>query len=463
MGGNPFYVQPGGDITPGLAGLSGAIERAGAARDNRALNQSKLDQNERRLDIDSDRADYEGRRIKLQEDAAEKAAKIQALVAEAYQAGDNEKLLQIATQYPEFSDAVKMMLGFKSKATADNYFQTATQFLQDPTREAAEKLVKQRQAFLRQQGVEGEDSKHTDSFLEQFDADPEKAVKDLTATVMSAFPERWKKFKEAEIAPNKGATLGEDGTKKTADQRNFEHYQALKELDPDAAEEFAIQLGIHGDAKTNFEILKLRAQVAEIEDKQAGRMAERQAKQEAKELKRKNLIEGIDSVINEVVLAGTEAGDSWTSTGLPAAISSWIPSSPAYNLKRRTSTIKANLGFDKLQAMRDASPTGGALGQVSERELGYLQDTVTALDPNMGEDRFKAALEKIRNHYVIWRNHISNPGVPPSYKISKDPAERQIYRNWIKELGMSEKEGGKPVSKMTVEELRAVAGINPGS
>lgn len=44
-------------------------------------------------------------------------------------------------------------------------------------------------------------------------------------------------------------------------------------------------------------------------------------------------------------------------------------------------TIKANLGFDALQAMRDASPTGGALGQVAVQELEMLQSTVAALDP----------------------------------------------------------------------------------
>lgn len=44
-------------------------------------------------------------------------------------------------------------------------------------------------------------------------------------------------------------------------------------------------------------------------------------------------------------------------------------------------TIQANLGFDALQAMRDASPTGGALGQVAVQELEMLQSTVANLDP----------------------------------------------------------------------------------
>ena len=50
-----------------------------------------------------------------------------------------------------------------------------------------------------------------------------------------------------------------------------------------------------------------------------------------------------------------------------------VPGTEAQATAAKLDTIKANIGFDKLQKMRDASPTGGALGQVSERELGFLQ------------------------------------------------------------------------------------------
>ena len=59
------------------------------------------------------------------------------------------------------------------------------------------------------------------------------------------------------------------------------------------------------------------------------------------------------------------------STGFGSFLKS-IPQTDALALNKSLETIKANIGFDKLQAMREASPTGGALGQVSNQELTSL-------------------------------------------------------------------------------------------
>ena len=49
-------------------------------------------------------------------------------------------------------------------------------------------------------------------------------------------------------------------------------------------------------------------------------------------------------------------------------------------------TIKSSIGFDRLQQMREESPTGGALGQVSELELVTLQATLGSLDLNQSKE-----------------------------------------------------------------------------
>jgi len=75
----------------------------------------------------------------------------------------------------------------------------------------------------------------------------------------------------------------------------------------------------------------------------------------------------------------------------PASVFAGIPvfgaSTPAGTLEGFITTIKANVGFDELQAMREASPTGGALGQVSEQEIKFLQallgDLEQARDPEV--------------------------------------------------------------------------------
>lgn len=89
-------------------------------------------------------------------------------------------------------------------------------------------------------------------------------------------------------------------------------------------------------------------------------------------------------------------------TGLGGSLTSVVPGSGAYRLRSTLDTIKANLGFAELAAMRAASPTGGALGAISERELSFLQSTVASLDPNQGEEALRQNLQQIRESYSRW-------------------------------------------------------------
>jgi len=81
-----------------------------------------------------------------------------------------------------------------------------------------------------------------------------------------------------------------------------------------------------------------------------------------------------------------------------------VEGTPAYNLASEIETIKANLGFDRLQQMRDNSPTGGALGAIAVQELVALQSTVANLDPNQSEEQLRENLGRIRGHYDRWRS-----------------------------------------------------------
>lgn len=76
-----------------------------------------------------------------------------------------------------------------------------------------------------------------------------------------------------------------------------------------------------------------------------------------------------------------------------------IPGTDAKDLMRLLDTVKANAGFDKLNAMRQASPTGGALGQVSDREIRFLQAVFGSLDQDQSPDNLRRSLQAFQWTY----------------------------------------------------------------
>lgn len=106
-----------------------------------------------------------------------------------------------------------------------------------------------------------------------------------------------------------------------------------------------------------------------------------------------------DEITNALDIVN-ESGN-WAA-GYGSALSA-LPNTPARELAAAITTIKANLGFEELQAMRDASPTGGALGQVTERELAYLQSVQGSLDQARGPEELAATLREIQQRREAFR------------------------------------------------------------
>lgn len=114
--------------------------------------------------------------------------------------------------------------------------------------------------------------------------------------------------------------------------------------------------------------------------------------------------------------------DSWLSprTGLSGKIMSNFDNTRAGALKNRLETIKANIGFDRLQAMREASPTGGALGPVSDFENRLLQAVMGSLEQAQAAPDIAYNLERLERIY----NRVVNEGIP------EDEA-RQMYQELV--------------------------------
>lgn len=111
----------------------------------------------------------------------------------------------------------------------------------------------------------------------------------------------------------------------------------------------------------------------------------------------------VDSAENVIGTARDAAGmvNGWT-TGWGSLLQN-VPESDAKDLQTKLTTIKANLGFDRLQAMRDASPTGGALGQVAIQELAALQAALASLDQAQSGEQLVENLNAVIRHYEGWK------------------------------------------------------------
>ena len=86
---------------------------------------------------------------------------------------------------------------------------------------------------------------------------------------------------------------------------------------------------------------------------------------------------------------------SGLTAGLLGKAQSYAPGTPGYNLAQDLQSIAANVSFKELQAMRAASPTGGALGQVSDFENRLLQSVEGSLDIGQTPARLRANLARI--------------------------------------------------------------------
>ncbi len=77
-----------------------------------------------------------------------------------------------------------------------------------------------------------------------------------------------------------------------------------------------------------------------------------------------------------------------------------VSGSKVSDLEKTLNSIRANVGFERLQEMRRNSPTGGALGAVSEHENRLLQSVLGSLEQSQSEEQFMRNLERLESVYA---------------------------------------------------------------
>lgn len=98
-----------------------------------------------------------------------------------------------------------------------------------------------------------------------------------------------------------------------------------------------------------------------------------------------------------------------------------IPASDAMNFASELDTLKANIAFNELTQMREASKTGGALGQVSNIELKLLESALGALNPRQSPENLKAQLSKIKESISRWQQAQGVGDASPQAGLGPEP------------------------------------------
>lgn len=113
-------------------------------------------------------------------------------------------------------------------------------------------------------------------------------------------------------------------------------------------------------------------------------------------------IQSVDELLNQV--NGKTVG--WGS------LLAGIPGTDAKYFRSQVDTLVANITFGELTAMREASKTGGALGQVSDREGRLLGAALGALaDRRITPEQYRTQLRRVKSSIQRWQEAV-NGGVP---------------------------------------------------
>lgn len=264
--------------------------------------------------------------------------------------------------------------------------------------------VEQQQATLSKTKVEeqrlialGEKEQAAATKLEEANLREENLRKELASLPSTATDKDVEEVVRKYGSPDKIFSILQNRQKAEADRQAKADLEREKLEQRDRELQFRREQAAANAALRNS-VTDIQRQVAQARlDALTDRQAE---KQEKADLAKTAAVNHATKVITDVQDAsGLVRG---MTTGLVGKGQSFVPGTDAFNLNQRLLTIKANLGFDRLQQMREASPTGGALGQVAVQELNALQSTVGSLE--IGQDRaeLQKNLNKVEHHYSNW-------------------------------------------------------------
>lgn len=154
-----------------------------------------------------------------------------------------------------------------------------------------------------------------------------------------------------------------------------------------------------GDAPAGAPVTPINNEQAAYDTSVGKGKGELEVELPAKRAKAAGALDGLERqwvvVGSDIDRAIQQADNDFPVTGI-FSIANAIPGAPGYDLAETLKGIRANIGFDRLQEMRNNSPTGGALGAVSENENQLLQAVNGSLAEGQSKEQLQRNLKRVK-------------------------------------------------------------------
>lgn len=129
----------------------------------------------------------------------------------------------------------------------------------------------------------------------------------------------------------------------------------------------------------------------------------------------KRTIQAIDEVLPDV---------NWKTAGAIGSVAKFIGGTEASDVSADLSSVASNVAFNALRAMRDASKTGGALGQVSDKEIDFLTSVEGSIRQNQSPENLRKNLKLIRESQQRFIDEAERLSASDGPSPSKDAPNR---------------------------------------
>ena len=147
-------------------------------------------------------------------------------------------------------------------------------------------------------------------------------------------------------------------------------------------------------------------------------------------------------LVSGLINKAADATSGWT-TGFFGSKLADIPGTSARDLQATVDTIKANIGSTQLQEMRNSSPTGAALGAVSDFENRMLQALLGNLENSQSPEQLKENLDLVQQQLdtivngrrdSFNRAYGGQPSTTPPIQQGLTPEELAEYNELMRQI-----------------------------